>query len=172
MTYPNTKGRLGKTTSAINLDAALARHHDGQVLVIDHDGQPSAVAQDGGLATLLDHAVRAGRQAPTTDLIYGPEWTAHLWTDPHSGHRGPTLTVTTTGVLDPEAHARPEPVFQRRLLGEVDTDTIDADGTIAAAEAALTALFKRTGEWTADDLGWRATVVRQILRQSPRDIQR
>lgn len=88
----------------------------------------------------------------------GPRAIAQVWTDPDSDHPGPSIVVSTDGV-DPETRTAAYPQYRDWLPHHHGADHADI---LASAELALGAgAWDLLGPWTADDTGWRATVVRQ-----------
>ncbi|WP_280405286.1 hypothetical protein [Nocardia brasiliensis] len=97
--------------------------------------------------------------SPADGRIAGPpQAIAQVWTDPESNHPGPSIVITTHGV-DPATRNPAHPRYRDWLPhhhGDADEDIL------ASATTALDATgWSLLGPWATDDVGWRATVVRQ-----------
>ncbi|MDE1672669.1 hypothetical protein [Nocardia gipuzkoensis] len=81
------------------------------------------------------------------------DYAAYIWSEPSS--TGPAVAVTAHGV-DRDTRQPADPVYQDRLPDYYD----DADVIDAAGRSLGAAGWELTSYWTADDIGWRADVVR------------
>ncbi|MBF6271272.1 hypothetical protein [Nocardia farcinica] len=87
-----------------------------------------------------------------------PQAIAQIWTDPESDHPGPSIVITTHGV-DPATRTPAHPRYRDWLPhrhGDADQDIL-----ASAATALDAAGWSLLCPWAVDDIGWRATVVRQ-----------
>ncbi|GGK69353.1 hypothetical protein [Nocardia camponoti] len=92
--------------------------------------------------------------------------TAQVWTDPASDHPGPSVVVSTDGV-DPETGVARFPRYQTWLPHHHGADNA---AVLATAETALGAAgWNVVGSWTADEVGWRASVEYKMITHSIAD---